>query len=419
MEVDAARLQHAAVAREADNPAGPATPREAVKAPAVANAPEATAAPDTASLRLAFVGDVGLSARVTGMLRRDLASEPAPAFVQLLRSADLSFANLEVPLLGDAAAPAGLKIRGRAEDAAWLPRMGVHVVSLANNHIMDAGVEGLASTREALRAAGIQAVGAGDDLAEALEPAILERNGIRIGWLAFADGRAATHHYIARQNRPGAAPIDRDLIKHGVAALRPSVDLLCVSFHQGVNYVRYASPRQREFSRVAADAGADLVVGHHPHVLQGWERMGNTLVFHSLGELLWDAQLGNVVDPRWAEVRRQTAVLTMEWTRGVPPSFRFHPFHAADDFGITPLAEDDRRKFDARMAEISSVYDHYDPQVYLQAADNGVVEHWMKVARYNLRHGNIRYFTGILSRVRGRHLLIGWTHLKRRLRRRR
>lgn len=367
--------------------------------------------PPNGGVRLAFVGDIGLSARVAEMLRRE-----DPAFVPLLREADLAFANLEVPLLGPAGAHASLKIRGEVADAPLLRKIGISVVSLANNHILDAGPEGLASTRSALRDLEIETIGAGASLDEALRPVILERRGIRIGWLAWAEGAASTHRYIARKDRPGAAPLEETAIRRSVTELRPQVDLLCVSVHQGVNYVHYASPRQRRFAQVAAEAGADLVIGHHPHVLQGWERIGRTLVFHSLGEFLWDPHVGNVVESRWNEARRRTAVLTIDVAPGRASGFTFHPFRAADDFRLLALSGEERARFDAWMGEISAVYADYDPSVYLEAADQGLVEHWLKVVRFNLRQGNVRYFTGILSRVRGRHLQIGWTHLKRKLR---
>lgn len=364
-------------------------------------------------VRLAFVGDVGLARRIPEALRRSLKDPDPPSYFKKLRDADLAFANLEFPFCAASAGGSPRKTLAREGDATLLTDLGIDVVCLANNHIMDGGPEGLRTTQATLHDLGIAACGAGGTIEEATRPAVLERNGIRIGFLGFVDGRAPTHSYIVRRDRGGAAPLDKNLISSSVKALRPDVDLLIVSLHQGVNYVPYASPRQRAFNQVAVAAGADLVVGHHPHVIQGHERMGNALAFYSLGEFLFDPSIGDVVDPRWEEARRKTCLIEVDFTRGQPLAFTVTPYRREDDFEVREVEGADAEEFSRYFTEISRVYEDYDPRLYVEAAGEGVVPHALKVLLYNLKRGNVGWLLGSLSRLRGRHLLIAWSYLKR------
>ena len=369
-------------------------------------------------VRLAFVGDVGLARRVPDALRKSLAVSEMPSFVNKLRGADLAFANLEFPFCAIDQDDSERKTLADGNDATLLGELGIDVVCLANNHLMDGGTEGLVTTKATLHELGIASFGGGETLAEATRPAILERNGIRVGFLGFVDGRARTHDYIVQRDRGGASPLDRNLIVDSVEDLRNEVDLLIVSFHQGVNYVPYASPRQREFNQIAVRAGADLTIGHHPHVVQGFERMGDALVFYSLGEFLFDPSVGNVVDPRWNEARRRSCLLEIDFEPGQPLSFTITPYRRDDNFEVRELRNGDADDFHRMFQEISSIYEDYDPRLYLEAAGQGVVQHTLKVMLYHLRRGDIGWLLGSLSRLRGRHLRIAWSYLRRRFRRR-
>ena len=376
-------------------------------------------------LRLAFVGDVGLCLRVPELLRRAVSAEEPPSFIRRLRSADLSFGNLEAALHDDPSKFPNVRTLGHTGDAPLLRELGLDVVTLANNHVLDVGPEGLELTRRTLDDLGIRHFGAGQDLDHALQPLVMEVHGWRIGFVGFVEGRPVTHKYAARRNAPGAAYLDAGLIRNAVTELRSRVDLVVVSFHQGVNYVHYASPRQREFVREAVDAGAHLVIGHHPHVLQGWHRWprgdgsGEAPVFYSLGEFLWDPQVGDVVEPRWDAARRKTAILeiTVEDAASAAPSFgvRIIPYQRTEAFELQELEGSEAEAFHAWWKDISDVYENYDPKIYLEAAGQGVVQHTLKVLKYNLLRGNVKFLLGSASRLRGRHLAIAWAHLRRRL----
>jgi len=369
-------------------------------------------------IELAFVGDVALCGRTPEKLREQLSNTQVPKFISHLRKADLSFANLEVPLCHIPASSNGLRELAQVEDASLLRDLGISVCSLANNHVFDAGAEAVLGTRKVLKELEIAAVGAGANLEEALQPVIIDKKGVKIGFLAFTEGRAYTHDYIARRNRAGAPPLDARLIRRSVKNLRSRVDLLCVSLHYGLNYVHYASPRQRDFAREAALAGADIIIGHHPHVLQGYERIGRCLVFYSLGEFLFDPNLGRVVEPQWEQKRGVTGILKVLWERGQVKEFRMIPFQRDPHFHLVSLEKRQNEEFQKWFAEISSIYEDYDPKTFYEATDCGIAEHAFKVLAYNLKKGNLSYLVGSLVRIRGRHLRIAWTYFFNRMRRR-
>jgi poly-gamma-glutamate synthesis protein (capsule biosynthesis protein) len=120
-------------------------------------------------------------------------------------------------------------------------------------------------------------------------PARLVRNGVRILVLAYGSSR---DHW-AEKDRPGIAPLELDLVRADLERWRSEADVLVVSAHWGSMYVDYPPPRVLELGRALAQIGCDLVLGHHPHVLQGFHTYGRTLVLHSLGDACFDSRAGD------------------------------------------------------------------------------------------------------------------------------
>ena len=158
----------------------------------------------------------------------------------------------------------------------------VTIVDLANNHIGDYGARGLDDTMKYLDSAGIQYVGAGRDLEQARRPIIIEKEGEKIGFLAYAGGTFA-----AKDNRAGFAPRSESYIMADVKNLRSRVDYVVVSFHWGAELAERPSQGQIRLAHNVIDAGADLVVGHHPHTLQGIERYKGGVIAYSLGNFVF------------------------------------------------------------------------------------------------------------------------------------
>lgn len=167
---------------------------------------------------------------------------------------------------------------------------GFDVLGQANNHALDLGSAGLAETTSRLRTAGIATVGAGPDAEAAFQPLIREVDGVRLALLAF---NAVPDPGAARRETGWVrAEWDPARAASAVDAARDRADAVVVSFHWGYEYETRVDPAQRDAARALLQAGADLVVGHHPHVVQAFEVDGDRCVAYSLGNFVFDQGQG-------------------------------------------------------------------------------------------------------------------------------
>lgn len=210
---------------------------------------------------------------------------------------ELSVTNLETTLSdrGLATASDGPVLRGPPAAVTGVLVGQFDVVTLANNHAMDMGPQALLDSRRLLRQAGVETVGAGEDLAEATRLVIVQRSGWRVGFLAFAEHRRGA----ATTRKPGTAPLDPGPSCNAVRAARDQCDLLIVLVHGGHEYCTFPSPGVRRDYRALAQAGADAVIGHHPHVVQGMELHGGVPILYSLGNFLFWADARDVPKLWW------------------------------------------------------------------------------------------------------------------------
>lgn len=238
----------------------------------------------------------------------------------LLRQGDVAFANVEAPLTSrgdptagkvtdDVRAGRDYVFRGSPRVAGALRRAGVLTVSLANNHAMDYGAAGLLDTLAQLRAAGVAAVGAGATLADARRPHIVEIHGLRVAFLAYSD--VLPRRSVATATSPGIAPAKgtwtgrpaEDEIADDVRGARRRADHVVVSVHWGDELQIQPNCRQVALSRRILAAGATVILGHHPHVLQPIVVGSHRLVAYSLGNL--------IASPR-SRLARESALLRVE-----------------------------------------------------------------------------------------------------------
>lgn len=249
-------------------------------------------------LRLLFGGDVMLGRRVNEMIYREGAAYPLGALASLTRAADLFLVNLECAI-----SPRDLRYSGpekafyfRADPVAaeTLRIAGVDLVSLANNHALDADYDGLRDTLDILDDYKIVCVGAGENLEAARRPAFLEAKGQRLGVIACCDHQsdfaACTNQpgirYVARKNPAMVSQITRD-----VEALARRVDHVIVAVHWQANWVPEVAPLYRSMARLWVEAGARVVWGHSPHHFQGVEWIGESAVLYATGDLVDDYRL--------------------------------------------------------------------------------------------------------------------------------
>ena len=206
--------------------------------------------------------------------------------LQIIQSSDYRIFNLELPLT-DELHP----IDKQGPCLSWptaavngYTAAGVDLVTLANNHIMDQGPQGLESTLRLLRERGIRFVGAGEDLCAASEPAVFEVYGKRIGVYACAE-----HEFsIAKAHTPGANPFDPLFSLDHVAELKERCDYVIVLYHGGKEYYRYPSPDLQRVCRRFVDKGADLVLCQHSHCIGCEERFGTGMIVYGQGNFLFD-----------------------------------------------------------------------------------------------------------------------------------
>jgi poly-gamma-glutamate synthesis protein (capsule biosynthesis protein) len=272
-----------------------ATPPETTStAPAdtVTTAPSASVTPPVPpppalqddEIRISAVGDIMLDGTARPVLQENGYDYPFVQMRPVFKDAHVVIGNLEGPLTtrGTAEQDKTYTFRSPPDKvSAALKNAGFGVVTLANNHTLDFGAEGLAQTLEALDAAGIQHVGAGADLAAARRAAIVTVNGQRLAFLGYSVTLPET--FYAGTHKPGTAFAHEAQVRADVTAARQQADIVIVSFHWGQEGKTELREYQTHLGHVAIDAGAQAVLGHHPHILQAIEYYKGGVILYSLG----------------------------------------------------------------------------------------------------------------------------------------
>jgi poly-gamma-glutamate capsule biosynthesis protein CapA/YwtB (metallophosphatase superfamily) len=263
-----------------------------------------------------FVGDIMLSRTVAKKMRERGADFPFSSTTDITRRADIAFGNLETTITeGEVVEAFEMRFRADAHAARVLKDAGFDVLSLANNHTFDFGEQGLLDTLSALDREGIIHVGAGKDETESGQPMFINANGIQFAFLAFTDQRFSGRE--AGEMRTGAAFMREDRMKAAVAGANTFADIVIVSMHSGIEYEHAPDEVQVAFARAAIDAGADIVIGHHPHVVQSAEVYQGKPIFYSLGNFVFDQM--------WSEETRTGLALEVVFGKEGVLSTSFHP----------------------------------------------------------------------------------------------
>jgi len=244
------------------------------------------------SISLVAVGDVLLDRGVAKQMQTHGCDWPFHNVAPALRGADIAFGNLECPL-----AARGQKVvkpfvfKADPKAAACLRGAGFDILSLANNHTLDCGRTGLVETMDALRGQHVQWCGAGENRMAAERATVVTVRGLRVAFVGFCD--FLPEGVFLNDDKPSIALADEERVRSAVAAARKNADVVVASFHWGAEYQNRPIERQQTLARAAVAGGADLVLGHHPHVLQGAEWLTahrrRALVIYSLGNFVFDA----------------------------------------------------------------------------------------------------------------------------------
>jgi len=257
------------------------------------SAPDKPANPESPEIILLAVGDIMLDRGVAYYVKKTgngdfkfLFSNVANA----LRAADISFANLE-SVISDKGRKVGSvnSFRALPQAAEALSWAGFDIVSAANNHAIDYTKEALEDSLKRLSQESIDYVGAGFNYDEAYSVKVKEVKNARVGFLAF--NVLGSDYWRAEENYSGIAQVsdgDLEKIKQRVAEEKKKVDILIISFHWGDEYMDLPNRLQEKWGRALIDSGADLIIGHHPHVVQPIERYNNGWIAYSLGNFIFD-----------------------------------------------------------------------------------------------------------------------------------
>ena len=242
------------------------------------------------AITLTAVGDIMLSRMVAQRIKTYHDYKyPFLKTAGLTRDADIAFGNLECPITqGRTIGSTEMIFRADPESIKGLKYAGFDVLSLANNHSFNFGVQGLKDTFQYLDESGIVYSGAGRDKREAYTPKIVEVKGIKIAFLAYAADAFSPLYSQAKDSRAGIAFMKIPEMKKAVAAAKSKADLIIVSMHSGTEYASQPNGKQVAFARAAIDAGADLIIGHHPHTVQKMEKYKGKYIFYSLGNFVFD-----------------------------------------------------------------------------------------------------------------------------------
>lgn len=212
---------------------------------------------------------------------KDSASRPFTKSVEeIFRQSRISLINLETTLgVGGVKTAKAYNFQTSPEMADYISEIGVTIANVANNHSLDYGENGFVNTVAVLQERGIKSIG--HKIKSADEKSVVENIDDKIiGFLAYHGG--------GKSLIPG---IKSEQIAYDIEKLKKQdVDYIVVSFHWGEEYVPYPSPKQQRFAREVIDLGADIIIGHHPHVVQGVEHYNNGLIFYSLGNFNFNVE---------------------------------------------------------------------------------------------------------------------------------
>jgi len=259
-------------------------------------------------VKLIFVGDIMLDRGVKNSVIKNFGGDYAKLFknLEILKDFDIVFANLEGPVSDKGKDKHNLySFRMDPTVLEALKNTGINVVSVANNHVGDWGREAYIDTLSRLKEKEIFYTGGGINSTEAEKPTIIEKYGMKIGFLGFSD--VGPNDMKADVNKAGLLLASNPRFDEIIKKASAQVDYLIVSFHFGEEYKTKHNKRQEYLAYKAVNDGAKIVVGHHPHVIENTEVYKNSFIAYSLGNFIFDQS--------WSEPTMQGMLLNIKLSR--------------------------------------------------------------------------------------------------------
>jgi len=373
---------------------------------------------------LTAVGDVMLGSGVEALIKQCGAEYPFQHVATILKNSDITFANLESPLTNEhnkavwdytKILDKPIEIDGKVFSSVYckatpdavkgLTYAGFDIVSIANNHIMDYGATGLFDTIKALSECNIKFVGAGKNINDARKPVILHVKDVKVGFLAYSDV------YIASKKRPGVAPIK--YIENDVEKLKDDVDIIIISIHSGMDIVDYPLPNEIQMMHSIIDSGADLILRHHPHVVQGIEHYKKGVIVYSLGNFVFDY----TIDPLWKDLTkaRESMIFRCELSKDGIVEAEIVPVVINNHFQPEIPSGDDKNRIMTRIEKLSSNITNKNDSGLKEKIRNDYVRTEMALAYHvmisSIKKREFRNILLMLDRIKLYHVRLLIKHL--------
>lgn len=267
--------------------------------------------------------------------------------LSILENADFNIGNLENPITCSIEKRKNHPIHLKSSIQSLSLLKCFDVFSLANNHILDYNDQGLFNTISALKNNGFQYFGVGKNLAKAIKPVILDNHIALIG---------ATRYANARLNKFGTGKDSLLLLLPLILELKKKGYFIIIYFHWGYEYIRYPSPRDRILARICIDAGADVIVGAHPHIFQGVEIYKGKLICYSLGNFIFHSSVYNKYSFYKNDSRlNESYFISLSIDEGCKYTYNLHGYHT-DDFGIDLYDSKRNKELIKKIQEISDLF---------------------------------------------------------------
>lgn len=306
------------------------------------------------TVKLFAIGDVVFNNKFFGKENDWPAEYPFESCSKYVERADISILNLE-GALSDRGTPVRHKSSLRSHPY-WfkgINNTGFNVLNLANNHIFDFGIDAIDDTLQLIDNTDMHYVGFGNNLETARRPLTLHINEIDVAILSYCTVVNRAHLY-ADETKPGIPFADVSAIQAGIRTAKDSADVVIVLFHWGLENFLYPTPEQIMLGHAAIDAGAALVLGHHPHVIQGIEKYKHGIIAYSLGNFIFSDIYWEGVSPtgdnfifekKWNENNQKSLAFECVLNKGGIESYNVRYFKT--DMNMLPLEDDsDHRRLE-------------------------------------------------------------------------
>lgn len=238
-------------------------------------------------VRLILLGDIFFGGDFIPLCY-DKGYNPFEDLSKFIKSDDIVMGNIETTFFCGHQRPFRSPLLwSPKESIRFLEYLRLNVACLANNHIMDYGHQSMQRTKQLLSDHHIGSFGAGMNLGESMNPLIVKRNNFTFGFLGFTSNAYHVNALLSGWNKPGSPPMRTSLMIKQIKLLKKQCDFVSICLHWGHEYINVPTSSQRMLAKKVIDAGADLIIGTHPHVMQGYEIIDGKPVFYSLGNFFF------------------------------------------------------------------------------------------------------------------------------------